>query len=215
MMNSISYMPPAETVRATIDFYASKQPELVFSQFPETGVKVTYAGLQQSAQSYSRYFKALGLCKGDTVSFMMGNGKAALELFLGTLYSGCISSPLNPAAGKDQIEYVLDHSDTKIVFVSEQYKEQVANAAEKLDRKVWIISTDADTGPEWPLDPADEEDILTINGSDDGLLMYTSGTTGRPKGVILTNKNLLAGGINTACAHELSAADRTLCVLPL
>ncbi|MEH6580277.1 MAG: AMP-binding protein [Amphritea sp.] len=214
-MNVISYMPPADSVRAVIDLFATQQPEQPFVLFPETGTQVNYAQLQQTAQQHSRYFKALGLNKGDTVSFMMENGQASLELFLATLYCGCVSSPLNPAAGQDQIEYVLDHSDTTVVFVSEKYQDQVAKAAATLDRTITLIETDVDQGPKWPLEPAADGDQVDVAADDDGLLMYTSGTTGRPKGVILTNRNLLAGGMNTARAHELTAQDRTLCVLPL
>ncbi|WP_315982362.1 class I adenylate-forming enzyme family protein [Aliamphritea spongicola] len=125
---------------------------------------------------------------------MMGNGKTTLLLFLASLYAGCVSSPLNPAAGPDQIEYVLDHSDTPIVFTSEAFSEQVKAAAGQLERSVEIILCDVDKGPVWPAGtvPA-QTPTLTVEAGDDGLLMYTSGTTGRPKGVILTHKNLLAG----------------------
>jgi len=56
---------------------------------------------------------------------------------------------------------------------------------------------------------------VSVTGSSDGLLMYTSGTTGRPKGVVLSHANLLAGGANVSIAHELKSTDRALCVLPL
>lgn len=57
--------------------------------------------------------------------------------------------------------------------------------------------------------------VQTVSHSDDALLMYTSGTTGRPKGVTLTHTSVIAGGYNVAIAHELSSLDRALCVLPL
>ena len=62
--------------------------------------------------------------------------------------------------------------------------------------------------------PAPAE-LAPLAGSDDALLMYTSGTTGTPKGVRLTHNAILAGGRNTAVAHELDERDRALCVLPL
>ncbi|MEH6470627.1 MAG: AMP-binding protein [Halopseudomonas sp.] len=211
----LSYIPPAETVRAVIDHFANICPKKTFAIFPEIGVELNYADLQTRIQSYSGYFNSLGLEKGDTVSFMMGNGLASLELFLATLYAGCITSPLNPAAGQDQIEYVLAHSDSKVVFVSEDYQGQIQAAADKLESDLRIISTDVDKGPQWDMKPTTGVNLPGLDASDDGLLMYTSGTTGRPKGVILTHKNLLAGGMNTALAHELVAEDRALCVLPL
>ena len=102
-MNMTAYAPPAETLRELINLHATEAPERAFVIFPETGICLSYADLQHKMLSYSRYFSALDLQPGDTVSFMMGNGLASLELFLATLYSGCITSPLNPAAGQDQI----------------------------------------------------------------------------------------------------------------
>ncbi|UTW11551.1 AMP-binding protein [Marinobacterium rhizophilum] len=214
-MTVLDYTPPAGDIRTLVHRHAQQWPERAFLLFPETGRSLTYGALWDKTQHYGRYFAALGLTKGDTVSFMLGNGQAAAELFLATLCNGCITSPLNPAAGQEQIEYVLEHSDTRVVFVSAAYREQVACAIEKMNRAVLLIDADVDQGPDWQMQPATTAPDPQLDGSDSGLLMYTSGTTGRPKGVMLSHRNLLAGGMNTARAHELSGQDRALCVLPL
>lgn len=213
--DKLFFTPPCHTLRALIDQHAVEQAERTFILFPESGIELNYSQLQQKMKSYGLYFQALGLIKGDTISFMMGNGATSLELFLASLYSGNVSAPLNPAAGQEQIEYVLDHSDTKIVFVSEAYQAQIVLAASKISREIKIIVCDVDRGPQWPVIAAIEPQAVALEASDDALLMYTSGTTGRPKGVLLTHNNLLAGGMNTKRAHELTADDRALCVLPL
>ncbi len=209
------YHPPAENLRALIDHYATLSPTANFVSFPESNQKLNYQELQQQLQRYCTYFQGMGIQAGDTLSFMLGNGPAALKLFLAGLYYGCVCSPLNPAAGQEQINYVIDHSDSRWIFCSDLYLSQVKIANETLDRSITIIETDCDNGPLWSIDETDTLDLSPINSSDAGLLMYTSGTTGQPKGVILSHLNLLAGGMNTAIAHQLAADDRALCVLPL
>ncbi len=211
------YSPLANNIRSLIDHYAEHTPDANFVTFPESNQQLSYSELQQQLQDYCGHFQGMGVQSGDTLSFMLGNGPAALKLFLAGLYYGCVCSPLNPAAGQEQINYVIDHSDSSWIFCSDLYMPQVHIANETLDRKINIIETHCDDGPLWPNQTA-SNDALALNpieGADAGLLMYTSGTTGQPKGVILSHLNLLAGGMNTAIAHELQASDRALCVLPL
>ena len=146
---------------------------------------------------------------------MMGNGKTPLMLFLSALYTGLMISPLNPAAGPDQLGYVLQHSDTRLVFVNAASKLLLMQLGDKLPPDIKLIDAHEDTGPSWSKSSASAIKLASITPQSDGLLMYTSGTTGRPKGVVLTHENLIAGGMNTAVAHGLQTTDRGLCVLPL
>jgi len=214
-MSLQNYIPPADTVKALIQQHARLQPNNIYALFPETQSALTYQDLEQEILEYAAQFNALGLVQGDTISFMMGNGKTALMLFLSALYTGLIISPLNPAAGPDQIAYVLQHSDTKVVFVSLASKAVILALEDNLPKQIRLIEADEDHSPNWIKATQSTTSWAEITPQNDGLLMYTSGTTGRPKGVILTHKNLLAGGMNTAVAHGLKSTDRGLCVLPL
>ncbi|MEJ2576670.1 MAG: AMP-binding protein, partial [Gammaproteobacteria bacterium] len=72
-----------------------------------------------------------------------------------------------------------------------------------------------DEGPEWPEQGGAAVGLEAVDETTDAVLIYTSGTTGRPKGVLLSHGNAVAGGRNTAEAHQLTARDRAMCVLPL
>jgi len=208
-----NYTPVADTVRGVLDHYAESQPNVQFAYFPETKQSLSYAALRQELHNQIGLFQRHGLQPGDTVSFMMCNGRTSLVLFLAAIYGGYIISPLNPAAGDEQLTYVIEHSDTRAVFVSAEFAEQVTSIVKQLASGIQVHQLDVDTGCPEGLGTAPV--LAAVSAEQDGMLMYTSGTTGRPKGVVLTHKNLLAGGMNTAVSHELTNTDRGMCVLPL
>ena len=93
----------------------------VFLISPETGRTLTFAGLRQEARAISARLRQAGLERGDKVAFLMDNGLFTVQLFLGTMYSGLVTVPLNVRAGVDQLAYTLDHSDAKVLFIEGQY----------------------------------------------------------------------------------------------
>ena len=203
------------TVRALITRQAVDAGNDVYLVAPESNQTLTYAQLLQRAREIAGHLDTLGLGKGDTVSLMLGNGAATAELILGVMYAGCVCAPLNTAAGAAQLGYVLDHSRASVVFVSPEYEALLADALEIAGREVRIILTDVDRGPDRPAHDTTDSALPTLTQNDDAMLMYTSGTTGKPKGVLLTHANVLSGARNVAGAHALRKEDCGLCVLPL
>ncbi len=205
------------TIRTLIDDWANAQPDAVFLIAPESKTELTVKQLYALACQVAAHLAGLGLAKGDKVAFLMDNGLWTTTLFLGTMYSGRVIVPLNAVAGSEQIAYVLRHSDSKVLFVSDHYRRKFADVIEAAAGRVRIIYTSENDGPRWPRLAGSKgtEALLEVREDDVGVLIYTSGTTGRPKGVIMSHGNAIAGGANTAGAHALTARDRGLCVLPL
>lgn len=204
------------TIKHFIDKRAQDEPDKIYMIAPEPGLSLSFAQLKEDSIRFGKYLTKMGLKKGDKVSFMLANGYQTNEIFLGTMYAGFVSAPLNLMSQPSQLVYVLDHSDAQVVFYTEDHKERLMEAVEKAANDIKLIEIDNNVENIIP----EGEDLSGVSlpemvEEDDALLLYTSGTTGVPKGVILSNKNMVAGGEYTALAHELTPDDRALCSLPL
>ena len=162
-----------------------------------------------------RRFRQSGLERGDKIAFLMNNGLFTAQLFLGTMYGGFVSVPLNARAGVSQLSYMLDHCDAKVVFVESQYAALIQEVMANVPRTIEIVSVDTDALHDPNDAPCNIDELASVGSDDAALLMYSSGTTGQPKGAVHTHKTILAHGNNSILSHKLTAADRSLLVLPL
>lgn len=214
----------ARTVRDLIDLQASLRPQAPYALAVDGGLTLTFGELARQCRAFSERLQALGSRPGDHVSVVMPNGLGTLAALLGTLYGGRCVNPVNLLSQPEQMRYVLTHADAGVLVVAPQWEEQVRAMIASLGREVCILVIDPDkpssplarkedaTAPApdstWSADPAVSPDAL-------GLLMYTSGTTGKPKGVMLTQANLAASAAAISAEHRLTENDRVLAVLPL
>ncbi|MFJ1258559.1 AMP-binding protein [Cupriavidus sp. CuC1] len=202
------------TIREYVDFQAAERPDALYLIAPEPGLSMTFAGLQRASRELARFLLAQGILRGDKVAMLMQNGYQTCRLLIGVMYGGFCATPLNLLAHPSQLEYVLNHSDAKIVFVAPDQLERLNAALANVTRDIQIVLCDVDAQEFIPM--SDEGVQLPLVGEeDDALMMYTSGTTGKPKGVVLANRSVVSGGQFVSAAHELEAQDRVLAVLPL
>jgi amino acid adenylation domain-containing protein len=203
------------TVRDLIDWMACTRPDLAFLISPETGRVSSFKDVQQQVRHLGGRLRELGLERGDKIAFLMDNGRFTAQLFLGAMYGGFVSVPLNARAGASQLSYMLDHCDAKVAFVASRYDTLIKEVMTSVRRPVAVISAEPDDLPE----VCDNSSILGTSTSptadDPCLLMYSSGTTGQPKGAVHTHRSVLAHGRNSARSHQITEVDRSLLVLPL
>ena len=203
------------TTRHHVDARAAGQPDAPYVIAPETGAVLTYRELQRASRALAGFLLGRGLRKGDKVALMLHNGYQTARLLIGVMYGGFTVAPLNLLSQRSQLEYVLDHSDTRLVFTSAQLEPRVREALANVARAIEVVVIDPDAPRVAEIDEAPDTGAPAIAEEDDALLMYTSGTTGMPKGVLHTHRSVVAGGEYTSEAHRLTREDRVLCALPL
>src|SRR5262249_3631203 len=147
---------------------------------------------------------------GEVVSYMLPNGIAAAGVLLGAMHAGYVASPVSLLAQDALIEHTLAHSRTRIVFAAPEFVPRLTELAAKIGSGAIIRATSPD-------DLAVGVGVETAGASPaaPAMLMYTSGTTGRPKGALLSHANLVHAGRAVGAAHALTPADRVLSSLPL
>ena len=203
-----------KTVKDYIQFSNQKNPEKSFIICPQTKIEITNNALHTNVKKIHYLLRSKKQKKGSVICTLIENSLSSVQLMLGIMSAGLIHTPLNLIAGEDQLSYIVDHSDTNIIFASEGQYQLAKKISLNCNRKIEIIKINKDTYVE-NLDNNFEEEEENIEENDPALLMYTSGTTGKPKGVILSHKNIISGGHNVRISHELNHLDKALCVLPL
>ncbi len=201
-----------DTVRGLIEAQANARPDSVYAVATDTRQAMTFGALAQDCRKVAGWLRAAGSEPGDVVSVVAANGLQTLRVLLGAMHGGWCVNPVNLLSQPEQMQYVLDHSDCRVVVVGPEREALVRELLAGIDREIAVLVTDADA-----------DRIPACAGTDEAapaadalaLLMYTSGTTGRPKGVMLTHANLAANAQAIGREHALSAADRVLAVLPL
>ena len=203
------------TVRHYVDRQARDRAGSPYLIAPETGCVLTFGELKRQSDNLARFLIGCGYAPGDRIAFYCANGYQTAAVFLGTMYGGFVSVPLNLVSQASQLEYVLEHSDTRLVFTDAEHAEAIAARVKAVGRPIEIIVIDVDAPSLFLEERLPPTQVPVVDENVPALLMYTSGTTGRPKGCLLTQKNVISGGRFVQEAHQLGPTDRVLSSLPL
>ena len=195
--------PPQGTLRDWIDHRACKKPSQQAYRFCDGSSPITWRELRVGAKSLAERLTAIGVAKSSSIAIMHQNGSESVQSLFGVLYGGFRATLINLLAGDDAIRYALEHCEANIAIVGSTESELFERVRPK-SIDVLPLTTDTET-----------IDLHSLSPADDALLMYTSGTTGKPKGVVHSHESLLAGGWIPTISHHLTPSDCGLCVLPI
>lgn len=186
-------------------------------------LEISYKRLHADVTTFQKKLAALGVTPGSAVSIALPNSYPFIVAFIAASWQRAIAAPLNPAYKQSEFEFYIDDLSSALVLVPQGQAEGLAvKAARKYNAAV----------AECYLDPQTQEVVLDIkdNGKlagqgnrpletaqpeDTALVLHTSGTTGRPKAVPLSHRNLTRTMLNIRNTYKLSASDRTMLVMPL
>ena len=130
------------TIRDYVDRRAAEQPHDTWLIAPETGETMSYAQLRLNSIDLTRFLLAAGLKKGDKVALMLHNSYQTARLLIGVMYGGFMVAPLNLLAQPSQLSYVLQHSDTRVIFTTAEFSDRLEAALAGVDHGITIVAID-------------------------------------------------------------------------
>ena len=183
-----------------------------------SGRTVTYADLAIGIRSFASGLAARGFGKGDVIGVYMPNLPEYAIAFHGAASAGGMATTMNPLYTADEVAHQLEASGAKLLVTVGPFLEVASAAAEQagIGDEVYVVgeADDAKSFTELLGDPAEAPEVEFDPGSDLAVLPYSSGTTGLPKGVMLTHRNLVANLNQTLAAQQLDDGDVLIGVLP-
>ncbi|MBX3571219.1 MAG: long-chain-fatty-acid--CoA ligase [Mesorhizobium sp.] len=191
-------------------------------------MRLTYSGLRARAAKLANALLRMGIKPGDRVASLAWNTHRHMELYFAVSGIGAVLNTVNPRLFPEQIDYIVNHAENRVLFFDITFAGLVSDLKPKLATvERFVALTDAEHLPK-DIDGADAyEDLLSAETADiawpefdertASSLCYTSGTTGNPKGVLYSHRSTILHSfmVCTADGFRLARADSVLLVVPL
>ena len=213
-----------ETFGKIVEHRAKIKPAARFVRFESSDL--TYDQFHRSGNQVANAFKMLGLTKGNTCAVMLPNSPEFLAVWLGLTRVGVIEVPINTAFRGDLLTYILNKAECQAIVISSQWVDRIHQINSDLLHLQHVIVVGDDDGPipnkiGWYsyrnlISKASDSEIeVNIQPEDSSLILFTSGTTGPSKGVILTHRANFSVA-KTACElMKYGPEDRLFTAFPL
>jgi acyl-CoA synthetase (AMP-forming)/AMP-acid ligase II len=184
------------------------------------GRRLGYAEFDRLTNRAAHALAALGVAKGDRVTLALGNSVEYLAAAFGTLKAGAILHPLNPALGAAELSYIVAHAAPRVIVTDAANLAALSAGELRRSSSAALAAFGAGGGEVVDLDALverspDEPLAVRLGPDDPSTLLYTSGTTGKPKGVLFRHGSTGAAGKHFIEILGIGAADVVLAVTPL
>ena len=207
-------LSPLEFARRARSLYADREAVV------DGGLRLTYRQFFERCDRWSSALQSMGIQKGDRVAYIAPNTHSHLEAYYAVPQVGAVLVPVNYRLIADDFAYLINHSGARVVCAHPDYFEAVDKIRSQIPsverfvalegaRSGWLNYEEmlASSSAEYAHPSISETDLLTIN--------YTSGTTARPKGVMITHRNAHMNVVGTLIHCHMTCSDRYLWTLPM
>ena len=209
---------------------ADEIPDKAFLQFSYDD-PLTFAEVNKAANQIANSLRELGVEKGDKVSVYMPNSLEICLAWFGILKNGSVMVPVNTAYVMDFLQYIIESSDSKLIIIAEEYMERLANIQTRIPLVDNVVVWPRNGGDEietagyvtkkcmswsnFDNQGSDSEPEVEVTHLDHARLMYTSGTTGKSKGVVRPCAADYSSAQNYASIMDINPDDTVFTCLPL
>src|ERR1700722_10679601 len=207
-------LTPLEFARRARRLYAQREAVI------DGDLRYTYEEFLARCDRWSASLQKMGIQRGDRVAYIAPNTHAQLESFYAVPQIGAVLVPINYRLTAEDFAYIVNHSGARVLCVHSDYLDAVDAIRAQLPeieqfvalegaKEGWLDyeATVKASSPAFVPAAIDEDDLISIN--------YTSGTTARPKGVMITHRNAYLNVLGTLAHFQMSPEDRYLWTLPM
>lgn len=179
------------------------------------GKGYTYPEIKAMSEKAAGFFQSIGIKKGDRISIMSQNTASFVFAYYGALMSGNVVVPINHKLMAPEVEYILENSGAKLLL----FDGTLANVAEKVKSNIPKLSMDTPASFCKRFDDLIAGGVsfspVEINDDDLAQILYTSGTTGKPKGCMITHRSIALNGIFSSVIVKMDEDVRMLIAMPI
>ena len=207
--------PDIATIADIVRVHAANRPDAVALVVGDR--TITFAELGARSSQVAQAFSAVGVGFGDRVAFIEKNGVEFFEVICGLAKLGAVGVPVNWRLAAPEMLHIIDDAQAKVAVVGSEFFGHIEAIEDRLTASIVAIGDH----PRWPgfaawvaTHPAEDPGVTT-ESDDIAFLMYTSGTTGPPKGVMLSNTNYFSKATGIADKWRFDGDSVSLAVMPM
>ncbi len=191
-----------------LENYAVQQPNTIATLYD--GKKLSYRELYQRVDRFAAYLQEQGYEKEDVIALYTLNSDLFLIAYLGVQLAGFIVMPINTKLAAPEVDYIFNHSQAKGLIYDERIAESLKDVSYSFQHAIGLQEMNN------RIEQQDRErTIVPLEPHDTAVVMYTSGTTGKPKGVMLTHQNIAATAEIWSASMNMSSKDKMFICTPL